>query len=145
MDPQVKQMVQVIDADGLLLGHGSIVAQRALAGEEIAIVNAEKAIVSGSKAHVLANYTMKRERGSRRRPFFPRRPDQIVKRTIRGCCSYRRERGAAALGRVRVYVGIPAEFSGMDMETLEAAHINRLSSPRYVTIGTISTKLGAKY
>jgi len=140
-------MVQVIDADGLLLGRmASIVAQRALAGEEIAIVNAEKAIVSGSKAHVLANYTMKRERGSREGgPFFPRRPDQIVKRTIRGMLPYRRERGAAALRRVRVYVGIPAEFSGMDMETLEAAHINRLSSPRYVTIGTISTKLGAKY
>lgn len=140
-------MVQVIDADGLLLGRmASIVAQRALAGEEIAIVNAEKAIVSGSKAHVLTNYKMKRERGSREGgPFFPRRPDQIVKRTIRGMLPYKRERGAAALKRVRVYVGVPAEFAGMDMETLESAHIDRLSIPRYVTIGTISTTLGAKY
>ncbi len=40
-------MVTVIDADGLLLGRmASVVAGRALAGEEIAIVNAEKAIVS---------------------------------------------------------------------------------------------------
>lgn len=140
-------MVQVIDADGLLLGRmASIVAQRALAGEEIAIVNAEKAIVSGSKARVLANYTRKRERGSREGgPFFPRRPDQIVKRTIRGMLPYKRERGAAALKRIRVYVGVPAEFSGMDMETLEAAHINRLSRPTYVTVGAISTQLGAKY
>ncbi len=50
-------MVTVIDADGLLLGRmASVVAGRALAGEEIAIVNAEKAIVSGDRAYVLEAY-----------------------------------------------------------------------------------------
>ncbi|WP_292410277.1 MULTISPECIES: 50S ribosomal protein L13 [unclassified Methanoculleus] len=140
-------MVTVIDADGLLLGRmASMIAQRALAGEEIAIVNVEKAIVSGSRAHVLANYTTKRERGSREGgPFFPRRPDQIVKRTIRGMLPYKRERGIAAFKRIKAYVGVPVEFSGVETETLEAAHIDRLSSPRYLTIGAISTNLGAKY
>ncbi|MFY1645128.1 50S ribosomal protein L13, partial [Methanoculleus bourgensis] len=57
-------MVTVIDADGLLLGRmASVVAGRALAGEEIAIVNAEKAIVSGDRAYVLADYYRKRNRG----------------------------------------------------------------------------------
>lgn len=43
-------MVTVINGDGLLLGRlASLVAQRGLAGEEIAIVNAEKAIISGSQ------------------------------------------------------------------------------------------------
>ena len=38
-------MVTVINGDGLLLGRlASITAQRALGGEEIAIVNVEKAI-----------------------------------------------------------------------------------------------------
>ena len=140
-------MVTVIDADGLLLGRmASMIAQRALAGEEIAIVNVEKAIVSGSRAHVLANYTTKRERGSREGgPFFPRRPDHIVKRTIRGMLPYKRERGIAAFKRIKAYVGVPVEFSGVETETLEAAHIDRLSSPRYLTIGAISTNLGAKY
>jgi large subunit ribosomal protein L13 len=124
----------------------SIVAQRALAGEEIAIVNAEKAIVSGNRAHVLANYTTKRERGSREGgPFFPRRPDHIVKRTIRGMLPYKRERGIAAFKRIKTYVGVPVELAGMETETLESAHIDRLSSPRYITIGAISTNLGAKY
>jgi large subunit ribosomal protein L13 len=140
-------MVTIIDADGLLLGRmASVVAQRALAGEEIAIVNAEKAIVSGNRAHVLTNYDLKRKRGSREGgPFFPRRPDHIVKRTIRGMLPYKRERGIAAFKKVKVYVGIPYEFTGMETETLELAHIDRLSSTRYVTIGTISTFLGAKY
>ena len=60
-------MVTVINGDGLLLGRlASITAQRALAGEEIAIVNAEKVIISGSRARVLANYKHKRERGASR-------------------------------------------------------------------------------
>lgn len=140
-------MVTVIDADGLLLGRmASLVAQRALAGEEIAIVNVEKAIVSGSRAYVLANYTTKRERGSREGgPFFPRRPDHIVKRTIRGMLPYKRERGMAAFKRVKTYVGVPMELVGIETETLEVAHIDRLSSPKYITIGAISTNLGAKY
>ena len=140
-------MVTVIDADGLLLGRmASLVAQRALAGEEIALVNVEKAIVSGSRAHVLANYTHKRERGSREGgPFFPRRPDHIVKRTIRGMLPYKRERGMAAFKRVKTYVGVPMELVGIETETLEVAHIDRLSSPKYITIGAISTNLGAKY
>lgn len=140
-------MVTVIDADGLLLGRmASIVAQRALAGEEIAIVNAEKAIISGSRAQVIEHYTTKRERGSREGgPFFPRRPDHIVKRTIRGMLPYKRERGIAAFKRIKTYVGVPTQFVGMETETLESAHISRLSSPRYVTVGAISTNLGAKY
>ncbi|MFA5614135.1 MAG: 50S ribosomal protein L13 [Methanoculleus sp.] len=140
-------MVTVIDADGLLLGRmASVVAGRALAGEEIAIVNAEKAIVSGDRAYVLEAYYKKRNRGSREGgPFYPRRPDHIIKRTIRGMLPYKRERGAAAFKRVKVYVGIPMEFSALERESLEAAHIDRLSRPRYVTVGAISTNLGAKY
>ena len=79
-------MVTIINADGMILGRmASILATRLLAGEEIAVVNAEKAIISGTRARVLQNYRHKRERGSRGwGPFFPRRPDHIVKRTIRG-------------------------------------------------------------
>lgn len=140
-------MVTVIDADGLLLGRmASVVARRALAGEEIAIVNAEKAVVSGGRAQVLAAYYEKRDRGSREGgPFYPRRPDHIIKRTIRGMLPYRRERGIAAFKRIKVYVGIPTELAGAENEALEAAHVNRLSSSRYVTVGAISTNLGAKY
>jgi len=140
-------MVTVIDADGLLLGRlASIVAKRSLEGEAIAIVNAEKAIISGRRAHVLETYDRKRKRGSREGgPFFPRRPDHILKRTIRGMLPYKRERGEGAFKRIRVYVGVPPEFAGLEMESLEEAHINRLGNPRYVTLGSVSSYLGARY
>jgi len=140
-------MVTVIDGDGLLLGRmASMVARRVMSGEEIAIVNAEKAVISGSRARVLANYGHKRSRGSREGgPFFPRRPDHIVKRTIRGMLPYKRTVGSDAFRRVRVYVGIPVEFVGSEREVLEDAHMNRLNNPKFVTVGAVSTFLGAKY
>ncbi|KQC04850.1 MAG: 50S ribosomal protein L13 [Methanoculleus sp. SDB] len=140
-------MVTVIDADGLLLGRlASIVAKRTLMGEEIAIINAERTVISGSKVTTFNHYDTKVKRGSREGgPFFPRRPDHIVKRTIRGMLPYKRQRGAEAFRRVRVYVGIPREFADIERETIEEAHVDRLSNPRFVTLGTVSTRLGAKF
>jgi large subunit ribosomal protein L13 len=140
-------MVTVINAEDLILGRmASIVAKRSLDGEEIAIVNVEKAIVSGTRTRVCSTYDRKRHRGSREGgPFFPRRPDHIVKRTIRGMLPYRRQSGRDALKRVKAYVGIPREFKELEMETISEAHVSRLSSPRYVTLGTVSSYLGAKF
>ncbi len=142
-------MVTIINGDGLLLGRlASITAQRALSGEEIAIVNAENAIISGSRARVLANYRHKRERGAsgdRWGPFVPRRPDHLMKRTIRGMLPYKRPRGVDAMSRIRCYVGVPVEFVGKEMEVPDDAHMNRLNNPAYVTLGAVSTFLGAKF
>jgi large subunit ribosomal protein L13 len=142
-------MVTIINGDGLLLGRlASITAQRALAGEEIAIVNVEKAIISGSRARVLANYQHKRERGAsgtRWGPFVPRRPDHLMKRTIRGMLPYKRPRGVDALKRIKCYVGVPTGFVGKDMEVIDDAHMNRLNNPAFITLGAVCTFLGAKF
>ena len=142
-------MVTVINGDGLLLGRlASLVAQRSLAGEEIAIVNVENVIISGSRARVLANYRHKRERGASGAhwgPFVPRRPDHLMKRTIRGMLPYKRPRGVEAMKSIKCYVGIPVEYVGKEMEVLEEAHMNRLNNPNHITLGAVSTFLGAKF
>jgi large subunit ribosomal protein L13 len=140
-------MVTIIDADGLLLGRmASIVAKRALGGEEIALINTEKAVISGARASVLQHYRVKRTRGSREGgPFFPRRPDHIVKRTIRGMLPYKRQRGIDAFKAIKTYVGVPTDLKGQPVERLDEAHIDRLNTSRYVTIGAVSTFLGSKY
>lgn len=142
-------MVTVINGDGLLLGRlASIVAQRSLAGEEIAIVNVEKVVISGSRARVLGNYRHKRERGasgSHWGPFVPRRPDHLMKRTIRGMLPYKRPRGVAAMKAIKCYVGVPVELVGKEMEIVEEAHMNRLNNPNFITLGAVSTFLGAKF
>src|SRR5665647_3512969 len=82
----------VIDANGLILGRlASTVAKQLLSGDDkIYIVNAEKAIISGSKAATLREYRETRERGATEfGPYFPKRPDRILKRTIRGMLPYK--------------------------------------------------------
>lgn len=143
----MKFMTTIINGDGLLLGRmASIVAKRALKGESIAIVNAEKVIISGSRSRVLSQYDRKRSRGSREGgPFFPRRPDHIVRRTIRGMLPYKKPAGMEAFKRIKVYVGVPSDLAGSPMETLGEAHMDRLNTPKTVTVGAVSTFLGAKF
>lgn len=144
---EVKKMT-VIDANGLIVGRlASIVAKQLLSGDEqIFIVNAEKAIISGSKAATLREYRETRDRGATEfGPYFPRRPDRILKRTIRGMLPYKRARGRDAMSRLKVYVGIPAELKNAEMVSLDEADMRYLSSNRYMELGEISRRLGAKF
>ena len=133
----------VIDADGLILGRLSThVAKRLLSGEEIAIINAEKAIISGNKVQLLAHYKHRRERGTRNHgPFFPRSADMILKRTVRGMLAFRKPSGRAAYKRLRVYVGVPNELKSEKAESVESARKSELV--RYTTLGAIAKELGS--
>lgn len=137
----------VIDANGLIMGRlASTVAKRLLAGEEIGIVNAEKAVISGSKVSTFEEYAEIREMGTREfGPYFPRRPDRILKRTVRGMLPYKRLRGKEAMARLKIHVGIPSDLKDAELITVENANMNRLSSNKYVRLGDISTYLGAKF
>ncbi len=136
----------VIDATGLILGRlASTVAQRLLSGEEISIINAEKAIVSGSPETSLSKYQVMRSKGSKERgPYYPKRADMIVRRTIRGMLPYKKARGRAALEKLRVYMGVPAQLSDAEAETLEYAHKSRLSTIKTIELRSIARQLGAK-
>jgi len=136
-------MVAIIDAQGAILGRlCTSVAKRLLKGEEIAVVNAEKAIVSGKKAMIKAHYKHEREVGTYRKgPFYPRMPDQIVKRTVRGMIPYQEPHGRAAFKRLKCYIGVPKEFTGQTFEKVTAAEKHPAN---YMTIQEIAQFLGAK-
>ena len=54
-------MTTIIDATGLTLGRLSTnIAKRLLEGEEIAIINSEKAMISGKKSSIKERYKQKR-------------------------------------------------------------------------------------
>ncbi|MCZ7397870.1 MAG: 50S ribosomal protein L13 [Candidatus Methanoperedens sp.] len=137
----------VIDANNLILGRmASIVAQRLLKGEEINIINAEKAIISGRRDTTFERYKKYVARGSREfGPHFPRRPDHMVKRTIRGMIPHKKMTGREAFDRLKVYIGVPPELSKEQASTIEDASITRLSTSNYTVIGELSKKLGSKY
>jgi len=137
-------MTAIIDANGAVLGRlGTYTAKRLLNGEEIAIVNSEKAIISGKKSSTKDTYKWKREVGTYRKgPFFPRTPDRIVKRSIRGMIPYQTPSGRAAFKRLKCYIGVPKEFEGKKFETVKEAKKNMVD---YITVEELSKFLGAKF
>ena len=137
-------MTTIIDANGATLGRLSTnAAKRLLNGEEIAVINSEKAIISGKKSTIKNRYKDKREVGTYRKgPFFPRMPDRIVKRTIRGMISYQTPHGRASFKRLKCYIGVPKEFEGKKFETIEEAKKQPVD---YITIEELSKLLGAKF
>ena len=138
-------MVEIIDATGLIIGRLSTHVAKSLLNDkelEIAIINSEKAIVSGSRKMVLNRYKDKRALNHPRKgPYFPRFPDRILKRTIRGMLPYQQDKGRTALKRVKVYMGIPKEFEGKKAKTVESAMNKDLE--QYVELAEIAKVLGA--
>ena len=135
----------VVDARDCIMGRvASQVAERALDGERVAVVNAEEAVITGSEEDVMSVYRQRDAVGSDRGPNYPKRPDRIFKRAVRGMVPYEKTRGREALGRVRVYVGNPYEDdSSVDADVLEDTSLDRLSNIKFVSLGDVSENLGA--
>jgi large subunit ribosomal protein L13 len=144
-DPVAPPTPTVVDASGLVLGRAaSLIAKRLLSGETIVVVNAEKAVVSGSRTQVLAYYTAARARGSKRTgPHFPRYPDRIFRRTVRGMLPHLKSRGKAAFRLLEVHIGTPPEYQGARAETLDAARARPTTRPP-TTLEEITRLLGAR-
>ncbi|MFH1450479.1 MAG: 50S ribosomal protein L13 [archaeon] len=138
--------MKVIDATNLKLGRlASYVAQDALKGETIRIVNAEKAVVTGNRKDILTKFRFKRQVGSRYHgPFYPKQADRILKRVIRGMLPYKKQRGRDALDRIRAYLGVPAVFSKQKFETVKGAQLGVIEKRLIMTLADLSQELGSK-
>jgi large subunit ribosomal protein L13 len=132
----------VVDARDCILGRvASQVAERALDGDRVAVVNAERAVITGSEQDVMSVFRKRVEVGSDRGPYYPKRPDRIFKRSIRGMIPYKKPRGREAFENVRCYVGDP--YDDGTAEVLEGTSLDRLSNIKFLTLGEVSEGLGA--
>lgn len=136
----------VIDAENLILGRmASYVAKRLLEGEEIAIVNAEKAVLTGNRRYLINRYKqrthIKTKSNPRRGPFWPRTPHGIVKKTIRGMLPWKKPRGKQAHKRVKVYTGIPDEYREAKRFSIPDADATKTLAPT-TTILRIAAEIG---
>ena len=109
----------VIDATNATLGRlASYVAKQALQGKEVIVVNAERAIVTGRKKATIEHYQVRKQRGgsSQRGPFFPKLPERIVKRAIRGMLpNYRIGKGREAFKRIMCFKHVPEKYKEAKM------------------------------
>ena len=126
----------IIDATNMILGRlASHAAKQSLLGKTISIINCNNALVTGQKKFILGKYKERRARGgsTMKGPHFPRSPERIVKRTIRGMLSYKQARGADALKRIKCYNETPAEFA--DKETIKS---DKTSKAKTLTLKKLS-------
>jgi len=108
--------MKVLDAEGAILGRlSSYAAKNILKGEDVIIINAEKAVISGKPKIIKGDFEEKRQRGSRfHGPFYPRYPDRIIRRSIRGMVPYKKTKGKEAMKRLKVYIGSPENYDNIE-------------------------------
>ncbi len=132
----------IIDAEGAILGRlSSIVAKRLLNGEEITVINADRILLTGSLQDNYRQYYSAYNKGKAiKGPEYPRLPDRILRRTVRGMLPFKTARGRDALKRLHAYIGAPKELASETPEKVALAQAGK----RYITLVEVSKLLGAK-
>jgi large subunit ribosomal protein L13 len=138
-----KSPVTLVNAEGLIVGRMcSKVAKRLLNGEEVIILNAEKAVFSGKKkSKVLEAHKFLEVGAPMRGPFHYRRPDRFLRKTVRGMVPFRLPKGKSAYKRLRVFMGVPIEFKDQAMITFDEAQSSNLKGPHF-TLGELAKEIG---
>lgn len=133
----------IIDGKNLILGRlATYAAKQALLGEKVDIINCEDVVITGSRENILATYHRKKTMGTHAKgPFWPRRPDMFVRKTIRGMLPYKQPKGRVAYKRIMCYIGNPEEIKGKS-EVLKFAMIDKVPNLKYRTVKEIATQLG---
>lgn len=140
--------MQVIDGSEHIMGRlATHIAKQLLDGEEVIVVNAENIVITGGREQILADYKQRRDRGvagpNRFGPYYPRMPDRLFKRTVRGMVPFNQPRGRDAIKLLKVYMGVPKELEGTQFIKIEKA-LDR-GATRKMRLGDVATWLGADF
>jgi large subunit ribosomal protein L13 len=120
----------VVDATNHIAGRlCSYVAKMLLKGDNVVVLNAEKAMLSGDRYSTIRQWHEYLEIGSIvnpiHGPFHARRPDTIITRMVRGMVPKRKPKGITAMKRLRVYIGVPKNYAGVKGKEFDDAKIRK--------------------
>ncbi|MDP8902553.1 MAG: 50S ribosomal protein L13 [Thermoproteota archaeon] len=143
-----QENIVVVDATNCIAGRMcSHVSKLLLQGNRVAIVNAEKAMLSGNRYKTIESY--KEHLGINsvtnpiHGPFHPRRPDTILSKMVRGMVPKLKPHGISAFKHLRVYMGVPEAMKGIKMETFDDSKITKPES-YYISIAEVAKQIGWK-
>lgn len=139
----------IIDGRAHLLGRlASIVAKELLNGQRVVVVRCEQIIKSGS---LFRNKLIRQEQMHHRCNTNPRRsfihwksPSRMFWKVTRGMIPHKTSRGAAALGRLKVFEGIPFPYDQKKRMVIpDALKVLRMKAYRkYCSIGDLAEITG---
>ncbi len=132
----------VIDGTDVIFGRtASIIANKALRGEEVHLINSEKIILNGNPADIVERYLERRRVKHKGKPEhspkWPKVPHLLIKRMVRGMLPWKTARGKAAYKRIFVYTGNPKKLKAAELKTKKHDGI----SP-HITVHGLCRKLG---
>jgi len=131
--------MKILNGKGQVLGRlASYTAKELLRGEEIAIVNCERIIITGNKAFIRSEFDRKRNMvgTSQKGPKHSTNSEIIVKRTIRGMLpNHRVGRGKEVYAKLRCYKGIPKELEGKTIIEFPKPQRSKISEVKEYTYG----------
>ncbi len=138
--------MKAIDFENMILGRAaSKTAKLLLQGESVIVLNAEKAVVRGTKPGIMEKFLRRygwRAKGNPQThgPTSSRMPDKLVYRAIQHMLPYHQARGKEALGRLKVFLGFPKRFEKMPAEKWHET--KNEEKKNFLTVKQISEELG---
>lgn len=135
----------VYNAKNQILGRlSSLIAKDLLRGEKVFVFNCEKAVAAGSPKYIQKKYLQKIWRGDvKHGPFFPKTPDGIFRRTVRGMLPWHKPKGRKAYKNLKVFIGFPEEFKNRELKEVKGADASKLKT-KYLTLAEISLAIGGR-
>lgn len=132
----------IIDGKGLILGRvASIVAKELLNGEEVHVINSEELIIQGNKKYIVEKYKarrrLKNKQNPEKSPKWPRVPNLLVRRIIRGMIPRKKAKGRSAFKKLKVYIGNPKNLEAKVIEEAKPKHLSK-----YISIKELCKELG---
>jgi len=148
----VFQKAVVVDCKDHLLGRlASTIAKELLMGQKVVAVRCEDINISGSFIRNKLKYGLYLRKRCNVRPthgpFHYRRPGMMLHRVIRGMLPHKLAKGKAALGRLKVFEGVPPPYDRVKRVVIpDALRVIKLAPcRRYCTLGRIAHEMGWKY
>lgn len=137
----------VIDANGAVVGRlGARVAKLLLAGQQVEIINADKAVMVGTLSVARDKYLSRRHQKNKRTPedspVWPRRPHLLLRRMIRGMLPHKSQRGRDAYHRLKVLLSLPS--TGKESKMHEISEASSKEKHKMFTLSELCVELGGK-
>lgn len=131
-----------IDATGTVLGRlASLAAKTALNGKKVVVLNCNKIVITGNKDVILKDFrdTMAKVRGRHKGPFYPKKPENLVRTSIAGMLP-KTDRGRAILKNIEVYRDVPADYA--NNKAVNPEHLKKSEHvKKFTTIEHISSQI----
>lgn len=144
------EKVVIVDGKDHIMGRlAAVIAKQLLNGQRVVIVRAEKVVLTGNLERHLRAWALYKKKNSvsnpsRGGPWHHKAPSKILWKCIRGMIPHKTARGAAAMGRLKIFEGCPHPYSHQKKVCVTAAlkAVMLDSFRKWTYLGELSSRVG---